>query len=187
MKGKSDRSRDFPFQRLDSGAHWSGGKPVGDLFRPYTVMRISPKIRPVIRILAIPLVLYVILVAVVYFRQRSMLFFPTHDDISPTTLVRWRDGNRTIGYCREVPHPRTIWLMTHGNAGQAANRDYVLQCMAEQDSLYVLEYPGYGSREGSPSRESMNQAASQAFRLLRSRNPNTPVCVLGESIGTGAA
>ena len=35
--------------------------------------------------------------------------------------------------------------------------------------------------------ESMNQAASEAYQLLRSRNPNTPVCVLGESIGSGPA
>jgi hypothetical protein len=33
----------------------------------------------------------------------------------------------------------------------------------------------------------MNQAAVEAYRLLRSRNPNTPVCVLGESIGSGPA
>ena len=77
--------------------------------------------------------------------------------------------------------------MMHGNAGQAADRDYVLRCLPDQDSLYVLEYPGYGLREGSPSLDSMNQAASAAYQLLRSRNPNTPVCVLGESIGSGTA
>ena len=77
--------------------------------------------------------------------------------------------------------------MMHGNAGQAADRDYVLQRMSEKDSLYVVEYPGYGSRKGNPSLESMNQAASEAYQLLRSRNPNIPVCVLGESIGSGPA
>jgi len=51
----------------------------------------------------------------------------------------------------------------------------------------VLEYPGYGSREGSPSLESINRAASEAYQLLRARNPNTPVCVLGESLGSGPA
>ncbi len=75
----------------------------------------------------------------------------------------------------------------HGNAGQAADRDYVLRRMSERDSLYVLEYPGYGSREGRPCLESMNQAASEAYRLLRSRNAGVPVCVLGESIGSGPA
>jgi pimeloyl-ACP methyl ester carboxylesterase len=115
-----------------------------------------------------------------------MLFFPSHDALS-TSLAPWSDGSRVIGYCRETPNARAIWLMMHGNGGQAADRDYVLRCMSGQDSLYVLEYPGYGSREGKPSLESMNLAASEAYRLLRSRNPNTPVCLLGESIGSGPA
>jgi pimeloyl-ACP methyl ester carboxylesterase len=97
------------------------------------------------------------------------------------------DDGRTIGYCREVENADTIWLMTHGNGGQSSDRDYVLPRMSAQDSLYVLEYPGYGSRDGSPSLQSMNQAASEAYRLLRLRNPKAPICVLGESIGSGPA
>src|SRR5262249_33207684 len=141
-------------------------------------------IKKVLRIGAIPFVLYVLLVTFVYFRQRSMLFFPEHGKPS-TRLSPWSDGNRTIGYCREVPNAHTVWLMMHGNAGQAADRDYVLSRMSDQDSLYVLEYPGYGSREGTPSMESMNQAASEAYQLLRKRNQNAQVCALGESIGSG--
>jgi len=135
---------------------------------------------------AILFVCYLAVVAMTWFRQRSMLFFPTHDALS-TSLAPWSDGSRVIGWCREAPNARTIWLMMHGNGGQAADRDYVLPRMSGQDSLYVLEYPGYGSREGRPSLESMNQAASEAYQLLRTRNPNTPVCVLGESIGSGPA
>jgi pimeloyl-ACP methyl ester carboxylesterase len=139
-----------------------------------------------LRIGGVLLVIYVAFVVFVYFRQRSMLFFPSHT--APVNgLAPWSDGRATIGYCREVPNPRAIWLMTHGNAGQAADRSYVLQRVSDKDSLYVLEYPGYGAREGSPSRESMNQAAVEAYHLLRSRNPNTPVCVLAESIGSGPA
>ena len=115
-----------------------------------------------------------------------MLLFPTHGAPS-TGLTPWVDGKRTIGFCREVPHARTVWLMMHGTVGQAAGRGYVLRRMSDQDSLYVLEYPGYGLREGNPCLESMNQAASEAYHILRSQNPNTPVCVLGESIGSGPA
>ncbi|MCX6928924.1 MAG: alpha/beta hydrolase [Verrucomicrobia bacterium] len=149
-------------------------------------MRIFRTNRAVLRITAILFLGYLALVAIVYFRQRAMLYFPTHSGLS-SVLAPWLDGHRTIGYCREVPNPRTIWLMMHGNAGQAADRDYVLQRMSEKDSLYVLEYPGYGSREGSPCLQSINQAASEGYRLLRARNPNTPVCVLGESLGSGSA
>jgi uncharacterized protein len=143
-------------------------------------------IKRVLRILVIPFAIYLIVVATVYFWQRSLLYFPTHGAFS-AKLIRWSENNRTIGYCREVPNPQTVWLMLHGNGGQAADRDYVLSRMSEKDSLYVLEYPGYGLREGAPSLESMNQAASEAYHLLRSRFQNTAVCVLGESIGSGPA
>lgn len=142
--------------------------------------------KSVLRMLCLLLVFYLGLVAVMYIRQRSMLFIPTHSQTS-TQLTRWSDGDRTLGYCREAPNARTIWLMMHGNAGQAADRDYVLPCMSEQDSLFVLEYPGYGFREGSPSLESINQAAFEAYQLLRAKHPNTPIGVLGESIGSGPA
>lgn len=142
--------------------------------------------KTLMKVLGMLLVLYVAVVAIVYFRQRSMLYFPTHD--APASgLAVWMDGHRTMGYCREVPGARTVWLMMHGNAGQAADRDYVLPRLSAHDSLYVLEYPGYGPREGSPSMDTINQAASEAYRLLRSRNTNTPVCVLAESIGSGPA
>jgi pimeloyl-ACP methyl ester carboxylesterase len=140
----------------------------------------------VLRIFGILILAYIGLVALIYFRQRSMLFFPTHG-VTATRLSPWSDGHSTIGYCREAPNQQTIWLMMHGNAGQAADRDYVLRRMSEQDSLYVLEYPGYGARPGSPSQESFNKAASEAYQLLRSRYPSTPTCVLGESIGSGSA
>jgi uncharacterized protein len=143
-------------------------------------------IMPVLRIVAILFVGYILIAVTVYFRQRSMLFFPTHATL-PSGLTPWADGEHTIGFCREAPNARAIWLMMHGNGGQAADRDYVLPCMSGQDSLYVLEYPGYGSREGTPSRESINKAASVAYRFLRAHNPKTPVCVLGESIGSGPA
>ncbi len=139
-----------------------------------------------LRVGGIVAVLYVLVVVLIYFRQRSMLYFPSHAEAA-TRLAPWSDGTGVIGYCYEASKPRAIWLMMHGNAGQACHRDYVLPRMAETDSLYVLEYPGYGARPGSPSRESMNRAASEAYRLLRSRNPSTPVCVLGESIGSGPA
>jgi hypothetical protein len=142
--------------------------------------------KSLLRIGAIVLAVYVLLVLLVYFRQRSMLYFPTHH-ASSSALKPWTDGGRVIGYCREIPNSHAVWLMTHGNGGQAADRDYVLSRMSGQDSLYVLEYPGYGAREGSPSLESMNDAASEAYHILRSRYTNTPVCVLGESIGSGPA
>lgn len=144
----------------------------------------STMLKKMLRYAAIAFVPYAIFVGLVYFRQRSMLYFPSHH-APQTKLTPWISGHYIIGYCREVAHPRNVWLMLHGNAGQAADRDYVLPCMSDLDSLYVLEYPGYGSRAGSPTLQSLNQAASDAYRVLRSKFPGTRICVVTESIGSG--
>src|SRR6266436_4987086 len=143
-------------------------------------MPIRSLIKRVFRIAAIPLVVYSVMVTAVYFLQRSMLFFPTHAAPS-SRLTPWSDGSRTIGYCREVPNAHTVWLMMHGNAGQAADRDYVLGCMSDHDSLYVLEYPGYGLREGKPSWESLSAADLPALLLARKWH-RTKLCWLFPSI-----
>lgn len=129
---------------------------------------------------------YAAVAAAIGVNQRRLIFFPTHDT-ADTQLRPWVVGGEVLGYCREVANPGTVWLMAHGNAGQASHRAYVLQRMSASDSLYVLEYPGYGLREGSPSRESMDQAAAQAYAALRRQFPATAVGVIGESVGSGPA
>jgi uncharacterized protein len=142
--------------------------------------------RPLLRIAAIAGTGYAAAVALLYFQQRALLFHPTHETPA-TALAPWLEGRRLLGCCREVGNPEAIWLVLHGNAGQAAHRDYVLPCLPPQDSVYVLEYPGYGARAGAPGREAMNRAAAEGYQALRARYPQRPVCVLGESIGSGPA
>ena len=52
--------------------------------------------------------------------------------------------------------------------------------------FYTLEYPGYGSRAGSPSQESLVAAAQQALDKLQ-ENDARPVFLMGESLGSGVA
>jgi uncharacterized protein len=118
--------------------------------------------------------------------QRMVLFHPTHD-AQAAELQPWLDQGRIIGYAREMPEPENVWLVLHGNGGQAATRDYMLRVFEEQDAVFVMEYPGYGQRAGMPSRKSFDKAARQAFRLLRARFPERPVCVVSESLGSGPA
>lgn len=118
--------------------------------------------------------------------ERKMLFHPTHDDVS-NGLTPWILENKLIGYSRQVSQPKNIWLMLHGNGGQAAGHSYALPSFSSDDSVFILEYPGYGLREGTPSRKSFNAAAEQAYRALRKQFPDNHVCVAGQSIGSGVA
>jgi len=118
--------------------------------------------------------------------ERKLLFHPTHR-AHDNRLAPWTHNGEIIGYARKVDAPRNVWLMMHGNAGQASGRIYALSRFSNEDSIYILEYPGYGKRKGVPSKASFNQAAREAYLLLRETYPHIPVCVVGESIGSGPA
>ncbi len=138
------------------------------------------------RILILLLVCLVALVLAAAAWQRQLLYFPTHHSRN-NGLSEWRHQGELIGYAREVASPGNVWLLLHGNGGQASDRVYALSSFSGLDSVFILEYPGYGRRPGTPSRKSLDEAARQAYQALRSRFPHTPVCVMGESLGSGPA
>lgn len=118
--------------------------------------------------------------------QRQSLFYPTHHDRA-NGLDPWVEEGRVIGYARRSSSPKNIWLLLHGNAGQATDRSYALPCFSRSDSVFILEYPGYGNRPGSPSKNTFNDAAAEAYSMLLASFPDKPICVVGESIGSGPA
>jgi len=118
--------------------------------------------------------------------ERKLLFYPSHNS-ADNGLTPWIRNEEIIGYSRPVTSPSNVWLMVHGNGGQASDRTYAIASFSPQDSVYILEYPGYGNRKGKPSQSTFNSAAEEAYLFLRESNPKTPVCVAAESIGSGPA
>jgi len=169
--------------------HGDGREPSADRWR---------RLGLIVRVVVLVWVGMVVLLALT---QRSMLYFPSRQD--PAALERlaaghgfepWRDPEgQVIGYrshaAPDDPRPALAVLVSHGNAGYALHRaDYAtfLRAAAPDHavSLYLLEYPGYGGRPGSPSQEALLAAAGEALAAIPD---NQPVILLGESIGTGVA
>jgi uncharacterized protein len=115
---------------------------------------------------------------------RQMMFAPSHHG-NDNGLARWMHDGRLIGFTRAVEGPQNVWLLLHGNGGQAADRAYALDAFDERDAVFILEYPGYGKRPGRLSRPSFDAAAREAYELLRAQFPDLPVCVVTESLGSG--
>lgn len=128
--------------------------------------------------------------------QRKMIYFPpacTPAQVEQYTasqnLQRWTNAaGEPVGWKRLSPVQPAEGqiLITHGNAGcayQCGHYADVIQKAAPFD-VFVVEYPGYENRPGSPSERSLDEAANEAFGLLAT---NQPIYLVGESLGTGVA
>lgn len=125
--------------------------------------------------------------------QRRLLYYPAIMDAAVVSeraaangLEPWQNARgQLIGWklpSRQTPVASV--LVAHGNAGSALDRTYFAQPLhgAAAIDVYILEYPGYGSRAGSPSMRSLLAAADEAFALLPA---NAPRYLVGESLGSG--
>ena len=151
--------------------------------------------RSVRRMLLILVGAYALILALVFLFQRRLIYLPTR--LEPDVALQiaaqhhvlpWRNRTgRIIGWhwpASAASHGTV--LIAHGNAGSAIDRNYLAEPIrdAADVDVFVLEYPGYGARDGSPTERSLLAAADDAFEALIQR---TPVFVVSESLGAGVA
>jgi uncharacterized protein len=147
----------------------------------------TPEKHPILkRILIFCAVTYLSALVVVMMFQRRMIFFPSQE-LPNSRYVPWVESGTQIGWKKAAQSPRHIWLFLHGNKGNVLTRDFIIDHTPPEDFLYAVEYPGYGFRDGSPSKLSIDRAAEEAFDALRRKYTGIPIIVVGESIGSGPA
>ena len=128
--------------------------------------------------------------------QRKLMYFPCSNsfaEVQPTAarvgFQPWLNTNgQSIGWFRPSQSNKasSAILLTHGNGGCAFGWFHFadgFQAVQPVD-FYILEYPGYGGRPGSPSQTSILGAAEEAFNSIQQ---TCSVFLVGESIGTGPA
>lgn len=136
---------------------------------------------------------YLLIVVAAAILQRRLIYFPTKLSVNvaeqiaaQTGFTPWRDAvGEIIGW--KLPAngtPIGSVLVAHGNAGSALDRDYFARPIHDGLPLdvYIVEYPGYGARDGSPSLKSILASAEQALGLLPA---DLPVYLVSESLGAG--
>lgn len=170
--------------------------PTPNFSRPPT----QPPWRRALRVLLILLVGYVLLALGMATFQDKLIYLPSR--AAEATLLKvaplqgmtpWRDrAGSVIGWksANAKGAPNRL-LVAHGNAGYALHRTYYVHGFGGLAGgslweVYVLEYPGYGGRSGSPGMESITAALRTAWETLHAEDTR-PVYVLGESIGSGPA
>jgi uncharacterized protein len=141
--------------------------------------------------------IYVGLVALVYFGQRGMQYFPDTTPRTPQqvgavgfTEIDLKQGTdeRLMAWYKLAPPGRPTILSFHGNGGSVSTRADKNLAYAENFGLLAAEYRGYGGNTGSPSESGIIADAHLAYAwLIKQKVEPQSIFVLGESLGTGVA
>jgi uncharacterized protein len=139
---------------------------------------------------------YAVVCIVVAIGQRHIIYVPAHTttaqveaEANAARLERWRDASgAAIGFKRLAPRQPAAGqvLIVYGNGSSATGCAHYaddIQHVASLD-VFIVEYPGYADRAGSPTEKNLFHSADQALQLLAT---DLPTYVLGESLGTGVA
>jgi len=134
-----------------------------------------------------------------YLIQPGMVFYPLKEiDVTPDkwglsyepVKIKLSDDLKISGWY--IPHPeakKTV-LFFHGNGGNISHRGDSLYIFHKLKlNVLIIDYPGYGESEGSPSETGLYQSANAAWQYLISDKKTNPekIIIFGRSLGGAVA
>jgi len=153
--------------------------------------------RLMLTLLLPPLLIYLGLVAFLYFAQTAMLFpvgqvargGPLPEGAEPLEL-RTASGERLLGF--HVPparrrSERLLILGFGGNAAGASGTALDLHALFPDADIVVFHYRGYAPSEGSPSAAAFREDALRIHDFARARFRPDRMIAVGFSVGSGVA
>ena len=143
------------------------------------------------------LVGYGAIVALAYFAQRSLQYFPERARTAPAAAgfpqaeeieLTTSDGERVIVWHVPPRGDKPVVLYFHGNGGALAWRaERFGRVVADGTGLLALSYRGYGGSTGRPSEAGLLRDAEATYAFATQRYPAERLVPYGESLGSGVA
>jgi len=162
--------------------------------------KLKQKIKRMILIIALAVVvLYLGIVAVMYFLQSSMVYFPSRTlQLNPGDIglefeevfLTTEDESRIHAWFIPSDPSRGTLLFCHGNGGNISHRlESIKQFHDLGLSVFIFDYHGYGKSEGKPGEEETYQDAEAAWNYLteKRRINRDSIIIFGRSLGGAVA
>ncbi len=169
--------------------------------------RSAPRpVRPtsiVLRALVAIVLAFLGLVAVIYFKQHSMIYHPRPYDASYAQALpaNGQEISYTLPFGQQLAFyvparnnerlPRRLWIAFCGNGSLALDWTTVLAGYPNGDDAFLLvDYPGYGKCQGYASIASMRASSDAAVNTLAIRlgfsaeELEPRLCAIGHSMGS---
>jgi fermentation-respiration switch protein FrsA (DUF1100 family) len=140
--------------------------------------------------------IYGVIVGVMAWRQRDMMYFPDTRHVAPDQVgltgfdeveLVTGDGQTLIAWHHGAPPGAATILTFHGNGGSIALRASRYEGMVRAGfGVLALSYRGYGGSTGTPHQAGLIADGFAAYDWLAQR-VNGPVVLHGESLGSAIA
>jgi uncharacterized protein len=137
------------------------------------------------------------IVALMYFAQRSLMYFPDKVRTPPAAaglpaaeevVLQTADGEKLIAWHVPPRGEKPVVLYFQGNGGGLALRANRFRALtADGTGLLALSYRGYGGSSGSPSETGLIRDAEAVYEFAAARYQTVRLALLGESLGSGVA
>lgn len=138
------------------------------------------------KVIALVLIGYMGVCLLLFVAQRKIIYMPSRARAAlPEGFEPWLATNAAgipeiWGFKRVTGSADSLFFF-HGNGGNASGWSHAV---AEfPGDVFVLEYPGYGERQGSPTEQSIKAAALRGLEAEHERYARVVLC--GQSLGTG--
>jgi pimeloyl-ACP methyl ester carboxylesterase len=142
--------------------------------------------RKMVTLIAVAAFAYLGLCALVFFFQRSMIYFPQprpHGGGS-TTITLTTDGIQVLVTARRRSGPNAL-VYFGGNAEDVSHSLPGLAAAFPEHAIYLLNYRGYGGSSGTPSERALFADAIALFDWVRTEHES--IVAIGRSLGSGVA
>ena len=140
---------------------------------------------------------YGALVALLYFSQRAIQYFPERLRTAPAAaglpqaqeiVLDTADGEHVIAWHVPPRGNKPVVLYFHGNGGSLRMRvGRFRDLTADGTGLVALSYRGYAGSSGAPTEAGLMRDALAAYAFTTARYPAERIVLWGESLGSGVA
>ncbi len=151
----------------------------------------------VFSVLVVCVGIYISLVAMTYFFQRNMMYFPSgYLSISKSNIsgmneikITTNDNIVLTSWYLPAKNDKPTIISFHGNASTMEWQSTRLLPFANQGyGVLIASYRGYNGNDGKPSEQGLYDDARAHIKALNDLDvPNNKIILYGESLGSGVA
>ena len=143
-----------------------------------------------VSLVTVALLVYIGLCVLLFFKQRSMLYFPQpRTDVAGTTLMQLDRGDAIVNVTR-LQRDAPVALIYFGGNGEDVSLSVPELAEAHpRRTLFLMHYRGYGGSTGSPSETALVADALALYdKVAADPNANySDIVLVGRSLGSGIA